>query len=124
MKPLLFMNPARQCVRVMPDMVHSLQPKQDNLTIDPSIDIIHPEGSGKTHFSQMSLWSIMSDRPSYTVHPQSFRHVTGSGCMDFSFDRMNCQTPSQGDDQFIDFNNLEQSDFLTHYSRYSSRTQY
>ena len=111
---LIIHNPARQCVRVTPDMVHSLQPKQDNLTIDPSIDIIHPEGSGKTYFNQMSLWSIMSDQPSYTVHPQSLG-VTGSGCMDFSFDRMNRQTPSYEEDQLIDFNNLEQSDFLTHY---------
>ena len=82
---LIIHDPARQCVRVTPDMVHSLQPKPDNSTIDPSIDIIHPEGSGKTHFNQMSLWSIMSDRPSYTVHPQS-SGMTGSGCMDFSFD--------------------------------------
>ena len=103
---LIIHDPARQCVRVTPNMVHSLQPKQDNLTIDPSIDIIHPEGSDKTHFSQMSLWSIMSDRPSYTVHPQSLG-MTGSGCMDFSFDRMNRQTPSQEDDQLIDFNNLK-----------------
>ena len=58
---LIIHDPARQCVRVTPNMVHSLQPKLDNLTTDPSIDIIHPEGSGKTHFNQMSLWSIMSD---------------------------------------------------------------
>ena len=58
---LIIHDPARQCVRVTPDMVHSLQPKLNNLTTDPSIDIIHPEGSGKTHFNQMSLWSIMSD---------------------------------------------------------------
>ena len=37
--------------------------------------------------------------------------MTGSGCMDFSFDRMNRQTPSHEDDQSIDFNNLEQLDF-------------
>ena len=111
---LITHDPARQCIRVTPDMVHLLQPKPDNSTIDPSIDIIHPEGSGKTHFNQMSLWSIMSDRPSYTVHPQSLG-MTGSGCMDFSFDRMNHQTPSHDNDQSIDFNNLEQSDFLTHY---------
>ena len=73
-------------------MVHSLQPKLDDSNIDPSIDMIHPEGSDKTHFNQMSLWSIMSDRPSYTVHPQS-SGVTGSRCMDFSFDRMHHQTP-------------------------------
>ena len=35
--------------------------------------------------------------------------------MDFSFDRMNHQTPSHDDDLSIDFNNLEQPDFLTHY---------
>ena len=111
---LITHDPARQCVRVTPNMFHSLQPKPDNLTIDPSIDIIHPEGSGKTHFNQMGLWSIMSDRPSYTVHPQS-SGMTGSGCMDFNFDRMNHQTPSHADGQSIDFNNLEQLDFLTHY---------
>ena len=41
---LITHDPARQCVRVTPNMVHSLQPKPDNLTSDPSIDIIHPEG--------------------------------------------------------------------------------
>ena len=83
-------------------------------TIDPSVDIIYPKGSSKTHLNQVSLWSIMSDRPSYTVHPQS-SGITGSGCMDFSFDRMNCQTPSYDNDPSINFYNLEQSDFLTHY---------
>ena len=43
--------------------------------------------------------------------------------MDFNFDKMNHQTPSQGDDQSIDFNNLEQSDFPYSLSRYSRRTQ-
>ena len=111
---LIIHDPTRQCIRVTPDMIHSLQPKLDDSIIDPSTDIIHPEGLGKTHFNQMSLWSIMSDRPSYTVHPQS-SGVTGSGCMDFSFDRMNCQTPLHEDDQSVNFNNLEQLDFLTYY---------
>ena len=71
---LIIHDPTRQCIRVTPDMVNSLQPKLDDLAIDPSIDIIHPKSSGKTQFNQMSLWSIMSDRPSYMVHPQSFRH--------------------------------------------------
>ena len=39
-------------------MVHSLQPNLDDSIIDPSIDIIHPEGSSKTHFNQMSLYVI------------------------------------------------------------------
>ena len=43
---LITHDPARQCVRVTPDMVHSLQPKPDNLTSDPSIDIIHLKGLG------------------------------------------------------------------------------
>ena len=89
---LIINDPVRQCIRVTPDMVHSLQPMPETPTIDPSVDIIYPKGSSKTHLNQMSLWSIMSDRPSYTVHPQS-SGVTGSGCMDFSFDRMNHQTP-------------------------------
>ena len=65
----------------------------------------------------------MSDRPSYTVHPQS-SGVTGSGCMDFNFDRMNHQTPSHEDDQSIDFNNLDAIGFPYSLPRYSSGTQY
>ena len=95
-------------------MVHSLQAKPDDLTIDPHIDVIYPTGSDKTHLDQVSLWSIMSDRPSYTVHPQPLG-ISGSGCMDFNIDRMNHQTPSYDNDPLINFNNLEQSDFLTHY---------
>ena len=60
---LIIHDPTRQCVRVTPDMVHSLQHSPGDLTIDTSVDIIHPEGSDKCHFNQMSLWSIMSDRP-------------------------------------------------------------
>ena len=111
---LIVHDPARQCVRVTPDMVHSLQAKPDDLTIDPHIDVIYPTGSDKTHLDQVSLWSIMSDRPSYTVHPQPLG-ISGSGCMDFNLDRMNRQTPSYDNDPLINFNNLEQSDFLTHY---------
>ena len=84
MKLLLSIDPARQCVRVTPDMVHSLQAKPDNLTIDPHIDVIYPTGSDKTHLDQVSLWSIMSDRPSYTVHTPSPLGISGSGCMDFN----------------------------------------
>ena len=35
---------------------------------------------------QLNLWSVMSDRPSYTIHPQT-SGVLGSGCMDFCIDR-------------------------------------
>ena len=44
----------------------------------------------RPHFHQVSLWSIMSDRPSYTIHPQT-SGVLGSGCMDFCIDRLKSQ---------------------------------
>ena len=56
-----------------------------------STDIWYPKDSGKTHFHQVNLWSIMSDRPSYTIHPQT-SGVLGSGCMDFCIDRLNPST--------------------------------
>ena len=49
--------------------------------------IYYSQGSGKTHIHQMGLWSIMSDRPSYTIHPQP-SSVSGSGCMDVCIDRL------------------------------------
>ena len=51
---------------------------------------IHKAQSGKPYIHQMGHWSIMSDRPSYTIYPQP-SGVTGSGCMDFSSDRLNRQ---------------------------------
>ena len=68
---ILTHDPARTCVCVTPDMLHSFQPQTDpSLESDQGIDIWYPQGSGKTHIHQMGLWSIMSDRPSYTIHPQ------------------------------------------------------
>ena len=62
--------PARTCVCVAPDMLHSFQPQADpSPESDQGKDIWYPQGSGKTHIHQMGLWSIMSDRPSYTIHP-------------------------------------------------------
>ena len=76
-------DPARTCVHVAPDMIHSFQPLPDTSSKpDPGIDIWFPPSSGKTHFHQTGLWFIMSDRPSYMVHPQP-SGVTGTGCMDF-----------------------------------------
>ena len=46
---------------------------------DQGIDVWYPQSSGKTHIHQMGHWSIMSDRPSYTIYPQPSR-VRGSGC--------------------------------------------
>ena len=70
-------------VCVAPDMLHSFQPPTDPPSpFDQGIDIWYPQGSGMTHIHQMGHCSIMSDRPSYTIHPQP-SGVTGSGCMDF-----------------------------------------
>ena len=69
---LLMHDPDRLCVRVSPDMLHSFQPtKMDVMEQGTSTDVWYPKDSGKTHFHQVSLWSIMSDRPSYTIHPQT-----------------------------------------------------
>ena len=68
-------------------------PQEDTPDVPNGIDILYPPDSGKTHLSQVSLWSIMLDRPSYTIHPQP-SGVAGSGCMDFSIDRFNRQSPS------------------------------
>ena len=63
--------PARICVQITPGMLQSFQPLADTtLEADPGIDIWYPQDSGKTHFCEIGLWSIMSDRPSYSVHPQ------------------------------------------------------
>ena len=84
---ILTHDPARTCVHVTPDNLHSFQPPTDpSLPFDQGINIWYPQGSGKTHIHQMGHWSIMSDRPSYTIHPQP-SGVTGSGCMDSCSDR-------------------------------------
>ena len=63
---ILTYDPARACVRVSPDMLHSFQPPTNPPSVsDQGIDIWYPQGSGKTHISQMGHWSIMSDRPSF-----------------------------------------------------------
>ena len=45
--------------------------------------------TGKVNLYQMAKWSIMSDRSNYTIHPQP-PGVTGSGCMDFVNERLDC----------------------------------
>ena len=46
---------ATTCVHVSPDMLHSLQPTSDLLPEDDQrIDILYPQGSGKTHLHQMA----------------------------------------------------------------------
>ena len=54
-------------------MLQSFQPtKEDLKEPDTGTDVWYQKDSGKKHFHQLSLWSIMSDRPSYTIHPPDF----------------------------------------------------
>ena len=57
----------------------------------------------------------MSDRPSYTIHPQA-SGIIGSGCMDFCIDRLNCQTLSQELEVPSNFEGIEALDYLLHQS--------
>ena len=96
---ILTHDPTRSCVQVTPDMLHSFQPPEDKLPPeDPGIDIWYPSSSGKTHFHQIGLWSIMSDKPSYTGHPQP----------------LNCQTPLDIIENPLNFEGNELLDYLTH----------
>ena len=54
----------------------------------------------------------MSDRPSYTIHPQPSR-LAGSGCMDFSIDRLNRQSPLSEEELQLTFEGIESSEYLT-----------
>ena len=110
---ILTHDPSRSCVRITPDMLHSLKPQEDPPDVPDGIDILYPPDSGKTHLSQVSLWSIMSDRPSYTIHPQP-SGLAGSGCMDFSIDRFNRQSPSVEEELQLTFEGIEPSDYLTY----------
>ena len=56
----------------------------------------------------------MSDKPSYTVHPQPSSGVRGTGCMDFCIDRLNCQTPLDVIENPLNFEGIELLDYLTH----------
>ena len=65
---------------------------------DPGIDIWYPSSSGKTHFHQIGLWSTMSDKLSYTGHPQP----------------LNCQTPLDVIENPLNFKGNELLDYSTH----------
>ena len=55
----------------------------------------------------------MTDRPSYTIHPQP-SGVAGSGCMDFSIDRLNRQSPPAEEGLQLTFEGVESSDYLAY----------
>ena len=109
---ILTHDPSRSCVRITPDMLHSLKPQEDTPDVPDGIDILYPHDSGKAHFSQVSLWS-MTDRPSYTIPPQP-SGLAGSGCMDFSIDRLNRQSPLSEEELQLTFEGFESSEYLTY----------
>ena len=111
---ILTHDPARTCVCVTPDMLHSFQPPTDPpSTSDQGIDVWYPQGSGKTHIHQIGLWSIMSDRPSYTIHLQP-AGISGSGCMDFCSERLIDQVSFDELEASLNFEGIEPTDYLTH----------
>ena len=57
----------------------------------------------------------MSDRPSYTIHPQP-PGVTGSGCMDFSNERLDGQIFSDQSEFSFSIVGIDTTDYLTHQS--------
>ena len=88
---LLVHDPSRTCVKTAPDMLYSFQQSNNPPSLDESeVDLWYPQSTGRINLYQMAHWSIMSDRPSYTIHPQC-PAVTGSGCMDFSNERLDHQ---------------------------------
>ena len=54
-------------------------------------------------------------RPSYTIHPQP-SGLAGSGCMDFSIDRLNRQSPLSEEELQLTFEGIESSEYLTYQS--------
>ena len=54
---ILTHDPSGQCVRVTPDMPHSLKPQEDTPDVPDGTDILYPPDSGKAHLNQVSLWS-------------------------------------------------------------------
>ena len=63
-------DPSRGCVHISSDMLQSFQLQEETPDPTQGTNILYLPGSGKTHLDQIHLWSIMSDRPSYTSHPQ------------------------------------------------------
>ena len=53
----------------------------------------------------------MSDRPSYTIHPQP-SGVVGSGCMDFCSDRLDHQVTFDEPEASLNFEGIEPTDYL------------
>ena len=113
---MLIHDPARTCVCVAPDMLYSFQPPTNPPSpSDPGIDLWYPQDTGKINLHQMTHWSIMSDRPSYTIHLQP-PGVTGSGCMDFSSERLDHQVSFDQTEFSLNIEGIDTTDYLSHQS--------
>ena len=106
-------DPYRSCVHTFHNMLQPFQLQEETPDPTQGIDMSYPPGSGKTHLDNLHLWSIMSDRPSYTIHPQP-SGVSGSGCVDFSLDRLQRHAPLSEEDPSPIFQGMESSNYLTH----------
>ena len=113
---LLIHDPGRTCVCVAPDMLYSFQPPTSPPSPSESKpDFWYPQDTGKINLHQMVHWSIMSDRPSYTIHPQP-PGVTGSDCMDFSNERLDHQVTYDPSEFSFSTEGKDTTDYLTHQS--------
>ena len=96
-------------------MLYFFQPPTSPPSPDESeVDLWYPQDTGKINLYQMAHWSIMSDRPSYTIHPQT-TGVTGSGCMDFSNERLDHQAAYDPDFSFST-EGINTTNYLVHQS--------
>ena len=113
---LLIHDPARTCVHVAPDMLYSFQPPTSPPSPSESeTDLWYLQDTGKINLHQMVHWSIMSDRPSYTIHPQP-PGVTSSGCMDFSNERIDCLVTHDPSEFSFSTEGIDTTVYLSHQS--------
>ena len=110
-KALLIHDSGRTCVCVAPDMLYSFQPPISPPSPSESeTDLWYPQDTGKINLHQMVHWSIISDRPSYTIHPQP-PGVTGSGCVDFSNKRLDHQVTYDPSEFFFSTEGIDTTDY-------------
>ena len=111
---LLVHDPARTCVHIAPDMLYSFQPPTSSpYPAESEVDLWYPQDTGNINLYQMAHWSIMLDRPSYTIHPQP-PGVTGSGCMDFSNERLDHQVAYDPSEFSFSTEGINTTDYLAH----------
>ena len=97
-------------------MLYSFQPPTSPPSLHESeVDLWYPQNTGKINLYQMAHWPIMSDRSSYTIHPQP-PGVTGSGCMDCSNEKLDHQVIHDSSDFSFRTGGMNTTDYLAHQS--------